>query len=101
MIIIDTEEDIEGEVQAMLQKHECTMGLIPMRIFLSHKSVDKEWVIQYKLTLELLGFRFWLDIDAMPAGTEPDSGILNGMKESCAMYLVTENYNDDGFLRAR
>ena len=42
----------------------------PKKIFLSHKSSDKNLVLDFKETLDLLGYETWLDEDAMPAGTD-------------------------------
>lgn len=70
------------------------------RIFLSHKGSDKEKVVDFKDTLELLGYDPWLDDDAMPAGTSVDRGILEGMKTSCAVvFFITSSFEDEGYLR--
>ena len=39
-----------------------------MKIFLSHKSTDKDAVTDFQKTLRHLGYDPWLDEDAMPAG---------------------------------
>src|SRR6185437_14349999 len=50
-------------------------------------------------TLELLGYQPWLDEDAMPAGTTLVRGLLQGMKESCAVvFFITPSFKDEGFL---
>ena len=70
------------------------------RIFLSHKGSDKEKVVDFKETLELLGYDPWLDDDAMPAGTSVNRGILEGMKASCAVvFFITSSFEDKGYLR--
>ena len=72
----------------------------PTKIFLSHKGSDKERVVRFKRVLDELGFETWLDDDAMPAGTELERGLLDGMKNSCAaVFFVTESFRDEGFLR--
>lgn len=69
------------------------------RVFLSHKSVDKDLVIDFKETLELLGYEPWLDEDAMPAGTVLERGLRQGMKDSCAViFFITPKFKDEGFL---
>lgn len=69
-------------------------------IFLSHKGSDKEKVVDFKYTLELLGYNPWLDDDAMPAGTSVERGILEGMKTSCAVvFFITSSFEDEGYLR--
>jgi hypothetical protein len=74
--------------------------LAPARIFLSHKSVDKAVVRDFKLTLEMVGLSPWLDEDEMPAGTELHRGLQKGMKDSCAaVFFITPSYVDDKFLR--
>ncbi len=71
------------------------------RIFLSHKGVDKAQVINFKQTLEGLGFSPWLDEDAMPAGTALERGILKGMEDSCAViFFITPSFKDAGFLES-
>ena len=70
------------------------------KIFLSHKGSDKDKVVDFKDTLELLGCNPWLDDDAMPAGTSVDRGILEGMKTSCAVvFFITSSFEDEGYLR--
>lgn len=69
------------------------------RVFLSHKSVDKDLVIDFKETLELLGYEPWLDEEAMPAGTVLVRGLKQGMKASCAViFFITPEFKDEGFL---
>lgn len=69
------------------------------RIFLSHKGVDKEMVIDFQKTLALLGYAPWLDEDAMPAGTTLERGLLKGMEDSCAVvFFITPSFKDEGFL---
>lgn len=69
------------------------------KIFLSHKSVDKEMVRRYGIALATMGFEVWLDEDAMPAGTSLERGLSSGFKDSCAaVFFITPNYIDKGFL---
>ena len=69
------------------------------KVFLSHKGVDKETVIDFKETLEILGYDPWLDEDAMPAGTPLARGLLQGMKDSCGVvFFITPSFKDAGFL---
>ncbi len=71
------------------------------RVFLSHKGVDKAQVINFKLTLEGLGFSPWLDEDAMPAGAPLERSILKGMEDSCAViFFITPSFKDAGFLES-
>src|SRR2546427_4898452 len=77
------------------------MGAPPARIFLSHKSADKAMVRDYKLTLELLGLKPWLDEDELPAGAELHRALQRGMKDSCAaVFFITGSYKDEKYLRA-
>lgn len=70
-----------------------------IRIFLSHKSVDKPLVYRYFQALKELGFDPWLDEDAMPAGTNLERGILTGFEESCAaVFFITDNFKDESYL---
>ncbi len=91
--------NLQNELMKLLIYHEIVMGIIKMKIFLSHKGADKEMIREYKSTLTQLGFDVWLDEDAMPAGTVLHKGILQGFKDSCAaVFFITPNYIDEGFL---
>ena len=69
------------------------------KVFLSHKGVDKEKVIDFKESLELLGYDPWLDEDAMPAGTTLERGLLQGMQDSCGVvFFITPSFKDEGYL---
>jgi hypothetical protein len=69
------------------------------KVFLSHKGVDKDLVIDFKRSLELLGYEPWLDEDAMPAGTSLERGLLQGMQDSCGVvFFITPSFKDEGFL---
>jgi len=69
------------------------------KVFLSHKGVDKDLVIEFKKSLELLGYEPWLDEDAMPAGTSLERGLLQGMQDSCSVvFFITPSFKDEGFL---
>lgn len=69
------------------------------KVFLSHKGDDKEEVIDFKKTLETLGYDPWLDEDAMPAGTSLERGLLQGMQDSCGVvFFITPSFKDEGFL---
>jgi len=70
------------------------------KVFLSHKSLDKDYVNDFKKTLDLLGYDPWLDEDAMPAGTSLERGLLQGMQDSCgAVFFITRSFKDEGFLK--
>ena len=71
------------------------------KVFLSHKGVDKEIVIDFKETLKILGYDPWLDEEEMPAGTQLERGLLQGMQESCGVvFFVTPSFEDAGFLES-
>ena len=87
------------------QRMMCSMSPLPpgqafgKKVFLSHKGADKSLVVDFKRTLELLGYEVWLDDDAMPAGTTVARGMLQGMKDSCAVvFFITPAFKDEGFL---
>ncbi len=72
----------------------------PRKIYLSHKTCDKALVLDFKETLDLLGYETWLDDEAMPAGDEPERAMLQGMHESCAVvFFITPSFKDEGYLR--
>ena len=62
--------NLQNEMEAVMQKHEYSLGLTPMKIFLSHKGIDKPKIREYKEIFVSLGFAPWLDEDAMSAGVE-------------------------------
>ena len=69
------------------------------KVFLSHKAVDKEMVVDFKTTLEILGYAPWIDEDAMPAGTPLERGLLQGMQDSCGVvFFITPSFKDEGYL---
>jgi len=69
------------------------------KVFLSHKGVDKEFVKDFKQTLQLLGYDPWIDEDAMPAGTSLERGLLKGMQDSCGVvFFITPSFKDEGYL---
>lgn len=69
------------------------------KVFLSHKGVDKEFVNEFKKTLELLGYLPWLDEDAMPAGVTLERALLGGMQGSCGVvFFITPSFKDQGYL---
>ena len=91
--------NLNQELQKLLQKHEVAMGVIGMKIFLSHKGIDKKRVRDFKNTLELIGFEPWLDEDAMNAGVELERGIKQGFTDSCAaVFFITPNFVDEDYL---
>jgi hypothetical protein len=65
-----------SDIEQMMLAHGAAMGLAPMKIFLSHKGVDKPYVREVKSALALLGFDPWLDEDAMTAGADLDRALL-------------------------
>lgn len=70
-----------------------------IRIFLSHKSIDKPIVMRYYNALKALGFEPWLDEPDMPAGTNLERGIFDGFEKSCAaVFFITENFKDEKYL---
>ena len=70
-----------------------------IRIFLSHKSVDKPIVMRYYNALKVMGFEPWLDEPDMPAGTNLERGIFDGFEKSCAaVFFITENFKDEKYL---
>ncbi|WP_210244296.1 toll/interleukin-1 receptor domain-containing protein, partial [Methylosinus sporium] len=99
IIFLPPDNILDHEIYQMLCRHELAVGLLPIKIFLSHKGVDKAIVRDFKKTLDLLGFKPWLDEEAMPAGTPLQRGIRSGFSESCAaVFFVTPNFVDEKYL---
>lgn len=72
-----------------------------VKIFLSHKSVDKPMVYRYYNALKAVGFEPWLDDPNMAAGANLERELLRGFDESCAsVFFITENFKDERYLAA-
>lgn len=72
-----------------------------VRLFLSHKTVDKPLVYRYYNALRTLGFSPWLDEADMPAGSNLERAVLQGFEESCAaVFFITQNFLDEKYLAA-
>jgi hypothetical protein len=72
-----------------------------IRIFLSHKSVDKPLVYRYYNALKEVGFDPWLDDPDMPAGSNLEREVLRGFEESCAaVFFITDSFRDERHLAA-
>lgn len=99
VLILHPRFPVDDELHKMLERHEFALGLVSMKVFLSHKGADKPLIREFKQTLAQLGFDPWLDEDAMHAGVELERGILKGFKESCAaVFFITPNFRDESFL---
>lgn len=72
-----------------------------VRIFLSHKTVDKPMVVRYHIALKELGYDPWLDQPAMPAGVNLERSMFEGFEQSCAaVFFVTGNFTDEKYIAA-
>jgi hypothetical protein len=70
-----------------------------VKIFLSHKSVDKPIVHRYYDALKQVGFDPWLDKPNMAAGANLERELLRGFEESCAaVFFLTGNFKDENYL---
>ena len=70
------------------------------RIFLSHRSVDKEMVREYRDTLESMGYRTWMDEYDLRAGDRLERSLQKGMAMSCAVvFFITPEFKDEEYLR--
>jgi TIR domain len=99
VLLLRHDRTMDSELVSMLQKHELSMGLLPLKIFLSHTGADKPLVRQFKGTLSYLGFDPWMDEDVV-AGMEVERAILQGFKDSCAaVFFVTPRFKDENYLR--
>lgn len=99
VIIHKSGMNLNSEVQQLFLQHKLALGIEKMKIFLSHKGIDKYKVREYKNVLNELGYEPWLDEDAMSAGTQLERGIQQGFNESCAaIFFVTPNFKDEDYL---
>lgn len=99
-----------GEAANLATPEARTLQAIPLhriprpnevKIFLSHKSVDKPMVYRYYKALKAVGFDPWLDEPNMAAGANLERELLRGFDESCAaVFFITENFKDERYLAA-
>lgn len=91
--------DLERDLKENFLQHKMVMNMEPMKIFLSHKSINKDKVRSFKTILELLGFSPWLDEEAMSAGANLERSLQSGMTDSCAaIFFITPDYKDEKYL---
>lgn len=91
--------DLERDLKENFLQHKMVMNMEPMKIFLSHKSINKDKVRNFKTILELLGFSPWLDEEAMSAGANLERSLHSGMVDSCAaIFFITPDYKDEKYL---
>lgn len=91
--------DLERDLKENFLQHKMVMNMEPMKIFLSHKSINKDKVRNFKTILELLGFSPWLDEEAMSAGANLERFLQSGMTDSCAaIFFITPDYKDEKYL---
>jgi hypothetical protein len=99
-----------GEAANMATPEARAMQAVPLsripspkevKIFLSHKTVDKPLVYRYYHALQAVGFDPWLDETNMPAGSNLEREVFRGFDESCAaVFFITENFKDEKYLAA-
>jgi hypothetical protein len=97
-----------GEVANIASPEARTVQAIPLyripspneiKIFLSHKTVDKPLVYRYYQALQEVGFTPWLDEPSMAAGANLERELFRGFEESCAaVFFVTDNFKDEKYL---
>lgn len=69
------------------------------KIFLSHKSKNKDIVRRYYNALKEVGFFPWLDESNMAAGANLERELIRGFDESCAVvFFMTEHFTDENYL---
>lgn len=69
------------------------------KIFLSHKSKNKDIVRRYYNALKEVGFDPWLDESNMAAGANLERELIRGFDESCAVvFFMTEHFTDENYL---
>lgn len=91
--------NLERDLKFNFLQHRMVMNMQPIKIFLSHKSINKDRVREFKKILELLGFQPWLDEDAMLAGMNLERALQKGMEDSCAaIFFITPDYKDEKYL---
>ena len=99
VILATNGNNLANELEKALKYHEIITGVVKMKIFLSHKSIDKELVREVKKTLNVLGFDAWLDEDDLYAGVPLERSIMQGFKDSCAaIFFVTPDFKDEDYL---
>jgi hypothetical protein len=97
-----------GEAGNLASPEERALQAVPLaripkenevRIFLSHKTVDKPLVYRYQNALKTVGYSPWLDEPELAAGANLERDLLRGFQESCAaVFFITENFKDEKYL---
>lgn len=101
VLFLSAEINFQDELFNLLKRHEIVMKIKPVKIFLSHKSENKELVRDVKKTLELIGFEPWLDEDAMNAGVKLERAIRSGFTDSCAViFFITPEFKDEHYIES-
>lgn len=103
VVKVDPQFDVELITEVPIVTYQMTKEQIeltfPKKIFLSHKGSNKEFVKKFYEVLKELGFDPWLDDEDMPAGMDPNRGILKGLQESCAcIFFITPEFKDERYL---
>lgn len=91
---------LEAYITYNFKKHSMIMNKLPKKIFLSHKSKNKDQVKKYHNTLKLLGFSPWLDENDIHSGEVLHRSLLEGINQSCAIvFFITDAFHDKEFIQ--
>jgi hypothetical protein len=80
--------------------HPSAYEIQKRRIFISHRSTDRELAYNIYRMLCLAGFDPWIDTERILAGDIPIDEIRKGINNCCAVvFLVTPNFQTEGYLK--
>ena len=100
VILLEKDEDLIRELKKAALRHAKSMGLINMKVFLSHKGSNKAKVRDFNQSLRLIGYDTWLDEDDMVAGVNIHRGMADGLDKSCAaVFFLTTEFKDESYLQ--
>lgn len=99
VIFLSPEISIPNEYYLLMKKHEKVMNIRPNKIFLSHKSVNKDFVRGVNDALKTIGYNTWLDEESMNAGANLNRSIMKGINDSCAVvFFITPDFKDEKYI---
>ncbi len=96
VLFLSVDIPFQEECYLLMKKHEKVMGIKPNKIFLSHKSANKDFVRNVNTSLKSIGYSTWFDEESMNAGANLNRAIMKGFAESCSVvFFITPEFKDE------
>ena len=89
MLIQKDQKNLNDEITKMLSYHEHVLGIKNRKIFLSEIGYDNKLALEYKISLETMGFEVWMTENDLKASGQ---NFADGFEYSCAaVFVVSKN----------